>query len=49
MKNKFTYDKKGFIKAKEWFERIKDEYAYKRLDGYSLVNYANDKYQRLNK
>lgn len=49
MENKFTYDREGFIKAKEWLESIKDKYMYKGLDGYSLVHYANDKYQRLNK
>lgn len=50
MEDKFTYDREGFIKAKEWLESIKDDdYMYKGLDGYSLVHYANDKYQRLNK
>jgi hypothetical protein len=47
---KFTPNIKGFSEAKKW---LKDNGLYtklaERMDGYSLVFYANDKYRKKKK
>lgn len=47
MKEEFEYNTEGYQRAVKWLESIKDDTVNDKLDGYSIVHYANDKYRRI--